>query len=98
MPPEPHADRRPRAVRALVEGRVQGVFFRASTRAEAERRGVAGWAANRPDGSVEVLLEGAPDAVGELIDFLHEGPPHAHVSDVRVDEVAPRGLDRFAVR
>jgi acylphosphatase len=86
------------ARRAIVRGHVQGVFFRDSTRAEAERRGVAGWVANLRDGSVEAHLEGAPDAVQQVIDFLSSGPPNARVEGVEITEVAPRGFRWFQVR
>jgi acylphosphatase len=84
--------------RAVAHGRVQGVFFRDSTRREAERRGVAGWASNLPDGSVEVVLEGPADAVDAMVEFLRQGPGHAAVSrlDVRAEE--PEGLSGFSVR
>jgi acylphosphatase len=88
----------PVAVRLHVHGRVQGVFFRDSTRREAERRGVAGWAANRPDGSVEVMLEGPSAAVHEVVAWCRQGPRGAHVTRVQLDEREPRGLRGFEVR
>ena len=54
----------------VAHGRVQGVFFRDSTRREAERRGVAGWARNTADGTVEAVFEGSPEAVDALVDFV----------------------------
>ncbi len=72
--------------RFLVSGRVQGVFFRASTAREATRLGVNGWALNLPDGRVEVLACGAADAVAGLQQWLQRGPPQAQVSHVEVDE------------
>jgi acylphosphatase len=80
-----------------VRGRVQGVFFRDSTRREAERRDVRGWAANLPDGSVEVLLEGRPEAVRAVIDYCRRGPRGARVEDVEVQERALEGLSGFRV-
>ncbi len=73
--------------RCLVSGRVQGVWYRASTRREAERLGVTGHARNLPDGRVEVLACGAPAAVDALCDWLWLGPPHAEVGDVRCEAV-----------
>ena len=67
---------------ARVEGRVQGVSFRDSTRIQAQRLGVSGHARNQPDGSVEVLACGEESAVNQLLDWLHEGPPAASVSRV----------------
>jgi len=86
------------ARRAIVRGHVQGVFFRDSTRAEAERRAVAGWVANLPDGSVEAHLEGAADAVQQVIEFCTRGPANARVEAVEVTDVAPRGFSGFQVR
>lgn len=69
--------------RFRIEGKVQGVFFRDSTRGEAERLGIRGYARNLPDGSVEVLAHGAALAVEELLAWLRRGPRSA-----RVDRVA----------
>jgi acylphosphatase len=82
----------------VAGGRVQGVFFRDSTRREAERRGVSGWARNTSDGTVEVVLEGPSDAVDAMVEFVRGGPGHATVSslDVRCEE--PEGLSGFDVR
>jgi len=85
------------ARRAIVRGRVQGVFFRDSVRRLASSRGVAGWARNRPDGSVEVWLEGAADAVAELLEFCRRGPARAHVEELAVEEAEPQGLEGFRV-
>lgn len=71
-------------VRLFIEGRVQGVWFRDSTRQEAERWGVTGWVRNVPDGRVEVLAEGPEEKVRNLIDWCRQGPPRARVN--RVDE------------
>lgn len=89
---------KPVAVCLHVRGRVQGVFFRDSTRREAQRRGVVGWAANRLDGSVEIALEGAPAAVREVVEWCRHGPRGAHVTHVDIDERAPEGLRGFEVR
>jgi acylphosphatase len=84
--------------RIVVHGEVQGVFFRDSTREEAERRGVAGWVTNRSDGAVEAVFEGEPDAVAGLVDFCREGPSRADVERVEEEREEPEGLDRFEVR
>ncbi len=73
--------------RFFVFGKVQGVFFRQSTRVEAKKLGIRGSARNLPDGSVEVLAHGVAVAVEELRVWLHHGPTHARVDEVR--EVAP---------
>jgi len=72
----------PICVRCYVSGRVQGVFFRASTRHEAERLGVSGYARNLPDGRVEVLACGPKPLVEELCAWLSKGPPQAQVNNV----------------
>jgi acylphosphatase len=87
-----------RAVDVVVTGRVQGVFFRASCAEQAERLGVAGWVANRADGSVAGHFEGGADAVGELLDWCRSGPPRAAVAGVEVEESALEGHPGFEVR
>ncbi len=70
--------------RVIVEGRVQGVFFRANTADVAARHNVKGWVRNNPDGTVEAVFEGAEEDVKELILWCRKGPPGARVDDVRV--------------
>jgi acylphosphatase len=84
--------------RAIAHGRVQGVFFRDSTRREAERLGVAGWASNTPSGTVEVVVEGPPEAVEAMLAFLRDGPGHASVTRLDVATEEPEGLSGFSVR
>jgi acylphosphatase len=84
--------------RVVVHGSVQGVFFRDSTRRAAQERGVAGWVANQPDGSVEAVFEGSPDAVRSMVAFAREGPRSAVVERVDESEEEPEGLSGFSVR
>lgn len=70
------------AARFIVTGKVQGVFFRASTREQAQRLGLRGHAINLPDGSVEVIAVGNDDAIDTLERWLHEGPPMSQVARV----------------
>lgn len=77
------------ARRVRVSGRVQGVFFRESTRRTARAAGVTGWVRNEPDGTVHAHLEGPADAVARVIGFMRSGPPDAEVGDVRVTDVDP---------
>jgi acylphosphatase len=86
------------ARRVTVHGRVQGVFFRDSTQREAERRGLAGWVANRDDGTVEAWFEGEDDAVEALVSWARSGPRKADVERVDVEETSPEGLSGFDVR
>ena len=71
-------------VQLFVRGRVQGVFFRASTQREAKRLGISGWVKNRPDGSVEILAEGEEDRLKELLAWANRGPSAARVERVDV--------------
>ena len=84
--------------RVVVHGRVQGVFFRDSTRRRAEEAGVAGWVANRPDGSVEAVFEGDLGEVERLVDWMHEGPSGAQVERMETFGEPPEGLVGFEVR
>lgn len=83
--------------RVVVHGQVQGVFFRDSCRREARSRHVAGWVRNNPDGTVEAVFEGDPDAVTTLVDWTHAGTAGAQVSRVEVTEEEPEGLNGFRV-
>lgn len=73
-------------IHCLVSGRVQGVFFRAATQHEAQRLGLDGWARNLPDGRVEVLACGERERLERLREWLREGPEHARVDALEVDE------------
>ena len=84
--------------RVVVQGHVQGVFFRETTRRRAEAAGVAGWARNRTDGTVEMVFEGEREAVERLVAFVREGPRGARVDWVDVASEDPEGLTGFAVR
>lgn len=79
------------ARRFFVSGRVQGVFFRASARTEAERLDVRGHALNLPDGRVEVLAIGSQAAVDELAEWLQHGPPAARVDIVTTEAADAAG-------
>jgi acylphosphatase len=84
-------------VRAVVSGRVQGVWYRESCRREAERLGVGGWVRNRPDGRVEIEAEGPRPAVDALLTWAGHGPPRAVVDRMAVDDRPPLGESRFRV-
>jgi acylphosphatase len=84
--------------RVRAHGRVQGVFFRDSVRREAARRGVAGWARNCADGTVEAVFEGPPDAVAAMVDYCRAGPGHAEVWRLDEQREPAEGLSGFAVR
>jgi acylphosphatase len=87
-----------RRVSLRVKGRVQGVFFRESTRQRASELGVRGWVRNLPGGEVEALVEGPRAQVDELVAWCRRGPPDARVEGVMVQDEEPRGdLSPFAV-
>ncbi|MFO7778293.1 MAG: acylphosphatase [Nitriliruptoraceae bacterium] len=89
----------PIARHLAVHGRVQGVFFRDSTRREARARGVAGWVRNRRDGAVEVWLEGSEHAVAQVEGWIRGGgPERAEVERVDAESVAPEEHAGFVVR
>jgi acylphosphatase len=83
------------ARRCLVSGKVQGVFFRASTRQKAVELQCSGYAKNLVDGRVEVLAIGEPAAVTKLIEWLNIGPPAARVLAVEVEEVELKRFERI---
>ena len=86
------------AARFLVEGRVQGVFFRAATREQARRLGLRGFARNLPGGGVEVLVAGEDAAIDELAAWLRTGPPQARVEALeRTDAEPSEAGDGFEV-
>jgi acylphosphatase len=84
-------------VRVVVEGRVQGVYYRDSCRREAQRLGVRGWVRNRPDRSVEVVAEGPRARVEELLTWCRQGPPRATVTRIAVSDEIPAGERSFRI-
>jgi len=87
------------AEKVRITGRVQGVFFRAWARGEAEKLGLDGWVRNERDGSVTALIAGPRADVDAMIALLRQGPPEAVVSDVAVEEADPAEVPvGFSVR
>jgi acylphosphatase len=84
--------------KVVVQGRVQGVFFRDSVRERASACGVAGWVTNRSDGAVEAVLEGSANAVSGVVEFMRSGPPRAKVSGACATDEKPEGLSGFEIR
>lgn len=83
----------------LVSGKVQGVYYRASTVREAERRGLLGYARNLPDGRVEVVAEGPEEELNQLHEWCRQGPEAAEVTGVQIREEPARGeFSRFFIR
>jgi acylphosphatase len=83
--------------RVMVTGRVQGVWFRETCARLARAAGVTGWIRNRPDGRVEAVFEGEPEAVDGLVMWCRRGPPRAVVTGVEVGEEPPGGDALFHV-
>jgi len=81
-----------------VSGKVQGVYFRATTRDEAQERDLDGWVRNLEDGRVEAVFEGPEDAVDAMVDFCYKGSSAAEVEGVEVTYEEPQGVDPFRVR
>ncbi len=82
----PHEDRTdPRGVTIRVHGRVQGVFFRASTRSVARRLGLSGWVRNETDGSVLIEAAGPCEALQAFVDWCRHGPEGARVEAIDLD-------------
>jgi acylphosphatase len=83
--------------RVIVHGRVQGVFFRDTTRRMATSRGLGGWVRNAPDGTVEAVFEGDAEAVESMVRWCREGPRGAVVERVEVSDEEPEGLSDFRI-
>jgi acylphosphatase len=84
---------------ATVYGHVQGVFFRDTTRSEAQQLQITGWVRNQRDGTVRVVAEGEEDALQQFLDYLQQGPPAARVARVETDWLpAQNDFSSFRVR
>jgi acylphosphatase len=81
-----------------VDGVVQGVHYRESTREEAERLGITGWVKNLSDGRVEIKAEGESEALEQFLVWLHHGPAHARVNQVAIQDHSLLGLNDFIVQ
>lgn len=87
-----------RAQRFVIEGRVQGVAYRASAQRTATLLGLTGWVRNLPDGAVEAYAVGTADRLAAFADWLWQGPRLAHVTAVRITDAAVEPLASFTVR
>jgi acylphosphatase len=86
-------------VHVIISGRVQGVWFRASTKQKAEQLGLDGWVRNTSEGNVEAVFEGDENLVQEMLDWCHHGPPLANVENVEVKNQEPtNGFDGFFIK
>lgn len=82
---------RKKRIHVYISGRVQGVFFRYTSKELADQLGVTGWIRNLPDGRVEAVVEGDEDKVDEMLEFLSKGPPLARVDNIEIIEEEYRG-------
>jgi len=87
-----------RALEIKVKGRVQGVFFRASTRDKALELGIKGWCQNEPDGSVSIHAEGDEQVLSQFLAWCHQGPRMAKVELLEKKEVSLSGMSGFGIR
>lgn len=88
-----------KALHLTIYGRVQGVWFRASTREQAQRFGASGWVRNKADGSVEVFTQGSRQSVDRLLEWCRQGPQGAYVERVDVEEAIPDDeIEGFSIR
>ncbi|MCC5881377.1 MAG: acylphosphatase [Halomonas sp.] len=82
-------------VRALVAGKVQGVWYRRAVQEQALQQGLTGYAKNLPDGQVEVLLCGDGESINRVVTWLWQGPPNARVTHVELEAIEHRDPDNF---
>ncbi len=87
-----------KAVHIVVQGRVQGVWFRGSAQSFASERGLGGWAKNCPDGTVEIHVEGAQALLDEFVKWCEQGPPAADVTRIEVTPAPVKKMENFFVR
>jgi acylphosphatase len=88
-----------KTIHAIIEGRVQGVYFRDCTRQEAQRLGLVGWVRNLPDGSVEALISGESGKVAKMVAWLDRGSPMSIVSRVTaIESVVNERFSEFTIR
>jgi acylphosphatase len=80
-----------------ITGKVQGVFFRASSRDTARDLGLSGFVRNEPDGSVYAEIEGPPEKLDRFVEWVKQGPRRANVAQVDIEEAGVKGFERFEV-
>ena len=86
-------------IHVVISGRVQGVWFRASTKQKAEQLGINGWVRNTPEGDVEAIFEGEESDIKEMLEWCHHGPPLAEVEKVKVKNQVPTTIfDVFKIK
>lgn len=86
-----------KTVNIIVEGLVQGVYYRQSTKEKALELGVSGQVCNRYDGTVQIIATGSRQQIQELIDWCRKGPKRANVTDLKVEEIPTKAFDKFEI-
>lgn len=86
-----------KTVRIFIKGSVQSVFFRTFVKEQADELGIRGFVRNKEDGSVEVLAEGRDEKVYEMINKCKQGPKHAQIIDVKIEEMKHQGFEGFKI-
>jgi acylphosphatase len=85
-------------VHIKIGGKVQGVFFRASTKEKADELKIRGWVKNISDGNVEIVATGSDESIRDFINWCHKGPRGALVSDIKITEEAEEiKFERFLI-
>jgi acylphosphatase len=84
-------------IRLQISGKVQGVWYRASTQQKAQELGLTGWVRNEPDGSVLAEAEGTANQLADFAAWCHQGPTHARVSGVAKTDISPVGSTSFEI-
>ena len=87
-----------KTISILVRGRVQGVFYRKSAATKAKELGIKGWVKNEPDGSVRIEATATEELLDQLVDWCRDGPRHADVTNVDVEEIKYREFDDFEIQ
>lgn len=86
-------------VHVIISGRVQGVWYRVSTKQKAEQLGITGWVKNTVDGCVEAVFEGEENIIEDMIKWCYTGPPNAIVKDVKVKKrTLINNFDDFSIK
>ena len=87
-----------KSIRLIVSGKVQGVFFRDSTKRKAQELELKGYVRNLPDGNVEVVAEGPGEKINELINFIKNNPGHSRVENVKIFDKIPERFKSFEIK
>lgn len=83
----------------IIYGKVQGVWFRATTKEKADKLGIKGWVRNTLDGNVEAIFEGEEKKIKEIIEWCNHGPPLAKVDDIKIKkQPISNNIDQFLIK